>query len=1263
MRKSFRMFLALALMMLGAVSVNAQERISLQEVGFYSWDGWDGNAAKTGDASCEWGVGTSTGNVYGDMSVINYADLTLYSKLILTVTEGTPRVLFNRLKDEGQAGDTFEDSYLVDIPNKAWCTNKYQSVEGNVYTYDLKAIAKDYGFVHLHAIKGANWANVTVESAELETSGKVQQVGWTELTTNANLEGEDVAFYVAKEAPSQDILPAVITDGVGVDGTRGIMVKSAAGATNDWDSQFWIQLPEPMAAGTKVRVTFDYRSSLPVAGVSTQAHGTPGNYIHYEMMGNVDFSEEWQNFKWEGEITAAQAANADGTQFFQSIAFNLSIDKVNDVEFYFDNIRVEEYKYGVSSEFAFDVIQLDFGFDTNLPALVEACGKPRLIYPANCVSVKVNGVDANIMSVEGTADGRFYIFMEEAIEDEAATVEVAFSNPADAAYHLTYDGGPGGDVKDYAGVATYNYDVAAAEDAYAYIFVTPIVVSADPEHGSFNLPNSITDFKVTFDKNVDCAALVAKLGNEALAVEPAEGFAESVVLKRTSAGDLATGEYAISISKIYPEQRLDDEIFGDTTYTINVGKVNLDPSDTLRQVLPDYFAATAQGGIPEGWYMVYDGAVRAPGTTHGSGANMKTFADGGDFTRGFYTRTNGETPDQCIVEYGSLEGYDLVLEAGKKYKISYNLAAWSAASYVKFEIYGPNNDVVYSRIDATKSDVKNIANSGQVASGSNYVEYTYYPETTGNYKVRWTPCNAEGNLIGGMNEILLANPKVTYLPNAAGVEETQALIKALDAAKSILAVGQSNERYAGVALDELAATVAKYEAEYGDYTNPSAYTNAIAALDAAAKVMSDHRNLCDTYYALPEKAQQIVDDNAGKKFAGTELYAQLKDLAAKYVTKEISTVTETDPETGEPVEKEVVTLIVKTITDDTELQAAIDELQVPVNTSSKLFTEGETKMADTGIKVLVERLRLGAEALKSLGVAADDELVVAANNALEDDDELAEMIKTRLKLELYGQLKNADNTLFEEKLDTNTLNTYTDTYDMTVFVKNPNIYRLQDNLDFYKNGESTGNVPGWFVPDSLAAPGLSYGWGDPGYYISDVQFQTWGASYAVEQTIVDLPAGVYNIVGSFGERTEEAGALDGSYFYAKTSETPEGEVGDTISAPYIGQSFPVDNITIEGIVVADGLLTIGAVGGPSSHTFFNQVKLKIAGAAAGYDYAAAYQEIVNGVEENLAAPAQVLGIELYDLNGRRIMKAQQGIVIMRKYMSDGTIRVEKVIRK
>ncbi len=1248
MRKSFRMFFALALVMLGAVSVNAQERISLQEVGFHTWDGWDGNAAKTGDATCEWGVGTSTGNVYGDMSVINYADLTLYSKLVLTVTEGTPRVLFNRLKDEGQAGDTFEDSYLIDIPNKAWCTSKYQTVDGTVYTYDLKQITKDYGFCHLHAIKGANWANVTVESAELVSAGKVQQVGWTEITTNANLEGDDVAFYVAKEAPSADILPAVITDGAGVDGSRGIIVKSSAGATNDWDTQFWIEMPDYMAEGTKLRITFDYRSSLAVSA-STQAHDIPGDYIHYEMMGNVNFSEEWQQFKWEGELSAAQAANADGKKF-KSIAFNLSIDKENDVEFYFDNIRVEEYKYGVTAEFSSDVIKLDFGFDTNLPALVAAGGKPRLMYPAECVTVLIDGQEAAVLSVEGFADGRFYIFMEEGIDDNAE-VSLTFTNPADEAYHLVYDGGPGGDVKDYSGVLNYNFDAAAAEDAYAYIFLTPTLIAADPENGSFNLPNSISEFKVTFDKPVDCSQLEATLGSEKLTVDPATGLAENIVLRR-SGGDLATGEYALNITKIFPEVDIfGGEMYGDTTYVINVGKVSLDPSDTVKVVLPDYFSATGQGGIPEGWYMVYDGAVREPGTSHGSGANMKEFAAGGDFTRGFYTRTNNSTPDMCIVEYGSLEGYELVLEAGKKYKISYNLLSWKGTTFTRFEIYDPNNEIVYTRTDENKGTVNGA--TGIVVTGSNFVEYTFYPETTGNYKLRWTPSNANGELVEGMTEIVFANPKVTYLPAAAGVEETQALVKSLAAAKEIVAAcnASADNRYEGVALDNLAAVIAKYEAEYDTYTNPSAYSSAIADIDATAKVLADHRALCDAYYALPEQAQKIVDDNANKKFAKTELYATLAAMVGDYVTKEV--YTETDPETGEPVEK--VNYIVRKITDDAELQAAIDQLQVPVNTSSKLFTEGESKTADTGIKVLVERLRLGAEALKSLGVPADDALIVAANNALEDDDVLADAIKLRLKKEIFGQLKNADNTLFEEKMDEITLETYTDTYDMTVFVKNPNVYRLQDNLNF--NAE---NVPGWVAVDGQPAPGLSYGWSDPGYGISDCMFQTWGSSYAVEQTITDLPAGVYTVVGSFGERDNEESAA-GSFFYAKNSQNVEGEYAASIDAPVIGQAFPVDNIVLENVVVADGVLTIGAVGGPASHTFFNQVKVKMSGAIQGYDYGSAYEEVAAGVAETLA-PASVMGIELYDLNGRRVKVASKGIYVIRKFMSDGSIRTEKIFK-
>ena len=105
-------------------------------------------------------------------------------------------------------------------------------------------------------------------------------------------------------------------------------------------------------------------------------------------------------------------------------------------------------------------------------------------------------------------------------------------------------------------------------------------------------------------------------------------------------------------------------------------------------------------------------------------------------------------------------------------------------------------------------------------------------------------------------------------------------------------------------------------------------------------------------------------------------------------------------------EVEVFTHEFKELKDDNELKAAIEELQYLVNTTALLFTEGASMTSDTGVKVLVERLRLGAESLKNLGVEDDDPLIVEFNNTLTDDDALAEGMKNRLKLIMYEQLKN-----------------------------------------------------------------------------------------------------------------------------------------------------------------------------------------------------------------------------------------------------------------
>ena len=173
------------------INESVNQRISLQEVPFRSYTGWGVDAQVVGTADCAWVLNEPTGVPYGDGSVINRADLSHFSKLRVVATEGTPRFLLNRDMDEGQWSEDENESHLIEYPKEGWSEKyftKETTTEGDVYTVDLKQIKNDKGFVYLHAIKGANWADVTVSSMEVELDGNPQvsiavngegTVGWS----------------------------------------------------------------------------------------------------------------------------------------------------------------------------------------------------------------------------------------------------------------------------------------------------------------------------------------------------------------------------------------------------------------------------------------------------------------------------------------------------------------------------------------------------------------------------------------------------------------------------------------------------------------------------------------------------------------------------------------------------------------------------------------------------------------------------------------------------------------------------------------------------------------------------------------------------------------------------------------------------------------------------------------------------------------------------------------------------------------------------
>lgn len=1261
MRTFTKMFLSLALIMLGVMNVSAGERISLQEVPFCTWDGWGADAKPTGTADCLWVIGEGSGNVYGDTDVKNYADLSLYAKLIVTVTNGTPRFLLNRDIDEGQWKADESESHLIDNTQGGWSSKYFSSEttdEGTVYTVDLKQLAKDKGFAHLHAIKGANWQDVTVVSMEVERQGKVQQIGWTSIINNGDFEGDDMSsFVLALKADSGDgdvTYASERTEGAGKDGSYGLKVESMANAPQTWSTQLFVKFNEAMTEGTKWRFTMDVKSDA-AATVNSGSHAAPRTWIDGGIISEFTTANEWQTITAEGTISKNLAEKN-----FGSIAFDLNNDKVNANTFYFDNINFEVYKYGTTAEFSNDVILVDFGFDTNISELVKASGKKRLMFPMDCVTVKVNGKVAELYSVEGFDDGRFYIFLNEAAS-EGDEVLVSFTNPDDQTYHLIYTSGPGGDVNSFTDVQATLNDAIEDNEGYPYDYVTPIVVKADPEDGSFNLPNSIKDFKLAFDKNVDCAALVATINGQAMTVAPATGFAEEVTLTRVGTDDLPTGEYTVNVTKIYPEMRLSDEVFGDTTYVLNVGKVELDPNDVEETIMTDDFAASGDSWIVNSGSS--DGSMQAANA--GSGCRLMHNQSG--FAADILYLGQRDTPNGGVALYGIKESAKLTLKA-KNYHLTLKAAKWDgngADRTLKVQVL-PESAVNFedgSIIDETQilvEERKAIEPDFKTTTKSTDFDLVIPVTTEGNYIIRLVPGNNEGNPAGYSDASAIGNIKVQYLPNTAGAEWIRLLDAALESAK-LVRDKFAGERYEGADFTALDAAIAKYEVEKEGYTNPSAYTTAADDLNALATALENHGNLCNSYDEQVKKAIDVVRQNKENKFAATELYTTLCASVDKYHgTSEWRNVAPEDEDPNYQLFYEYDVLKV-----DEELTAAIAELKDVVTTTSLLFTEGVSATGDSGVKVLADRLRRGAETLKSLGVSEDDELVMAAVNTLTDDDALAEQVKTRIKQVVYGQLKNADNELFKPTVDADN-NEVVPTYDMSVFFKNPNIYALQ-----VKNGVNAENVPGWEVTNGGGEISTMWVGGTPRNVpgiAEDVVFTKYHGDVRYEQTITDLPAGVYTVVLDAVSWADESDLSNG-FVFVKTSATPaveEGGVEDrsvnfaaTADLTYHGQYVGHFDNVMEGIVVTDGQMTVGANFGNTSQWMFDQIKaIRLTAPANGFDYGTAYE---TGVET--AKVAKVRSIELFGLDGRRVNAASKGIVIVRKYMNDGTVRTEKVVRK
>lgn len=906
----------------------------------------------------------------------------------------------------------------------------------------------------------------------------------------------------------------------------------------------------------------------------------------------------------------------------------LTLNVFNPGDFYIDDVLVEQANIqGLS--FYNDVIKVNFGYAISTNILN---GAERLVLPEGCVSVKLDGKEVGIMTVELWKNGSFYIFLDDeypgdGIYDPVNTeVMVSFTNPTDAAYQLQYAANAPleGAVLNFEGEKAVYSEEVGKEDAFSYKFVTPTLVSADPEDGSFNLPLDMSEFKLTFNKPVDLSLVEAKLENEKLSVS-GEGFSTDVVLTRS--GSLTPGEYKLTVTKIYPEEMLYDDVFGTETLTLSFGKVNIDPSDTVRVVMTDGFELAGANNYPTGWRVMSDNVFKTSADDNwASGSRLMNGFTGGEFTTGMYL--SGRGGNEGWADYGMKDSEDekLHLTHGK-YQLTFRCAAWDTQEVrsVKVEISTDDEQTIMTQTTAVNPGPNN---SNKDVSTLEKVEVNFRVANEGNYVLKLWGLSAGGTNGGWGDAILFGNLQVKYLPAAAGVEETNILNTALAEAKAALEA-ISDERYLGADYYALQAAILAYDGKAEVFTSPSQFKNAAAELNEAVSALKNHKTLCDTYDPLVDQAKEARDFRTGTKFERHPGYAAIEAAIAKY-------------------EGQV-------LTDNDQLTEAITEL---TNTTNLMRNIG--RVVETYLSSMVS----GLSTLEQLGVY-NEELQAEVNDLLTDDAAVKNKVKSALQYAINKTLATPENDLFAVKQDPDTFEEYADSLDLSVFIENPELYYTSwdDKAPASVTNKplpSDENLPGWHFSNVQKGWDLSYHypWGGNAQYAynevtcpaANGMIASWTSSFDLEQTVNNLPAGKYTLVAGMTERVSDNKV---SYAFARTSDNVEYKAAP---ANVGGGTEPSDGnaIVLTGIEVTDGVLTIGSHVDSSECPFINYFHLYMTGAKEGYDYAAGIADVTES--------ANVRRIEWYDLNGRRINNGARGVVIRKQTMSDGTVRATKVVK-
>lgn len=1208
---------------------------------------------------------------HGNVYYLWYADIT--GTKTMTVT-GTPnmkiRLMLNRMEVGNGGGDEDGGSYVELIQDIG---------EDGKTVFDLSS----YEYVHVNAIK-VPWGapGGVVKSIMLEGTVK-PTTGILSLIENGDAEGDNLAsFPVSYDGPNNgDTAPdsPEIVEG-GVDGSKCFKVTSFPTPTETWHTQFYIKFDQPMQEGDEWRLVFWAKADAD-ALVSTSAQGKPRDYHAGSGIDNFTVTTEWQRFERNGVVTADMANGGKGGGYL-SLAIDLnnsSNGAVGPNTFYFDNIEFG-YDLGVANPlsnikttYGGYAVKLDLANTTNIADLVAANDGKPVLFPVESAIVTWNDNATELATVEGHSDGNIYVFVDR-VEGEKnfnkqtdATVKVAFNNPeGDLQVKFTQGKWEGQILPEISGFEC-EYD-EALKTMMSSNYASATLESITPEAESINLTSATNEFTVTFSQSVDAESVKATLGDEPLQAVATDND-KVVILKRTAATELK-GVQTLTISEVMTLFGYELEEPIEVKYSW--GPTNTDA--TIQTFLTDDFLE--KGGS----WTVLSGKAEQPANS-GSGCRI-IVGDGGIFdyaSTGFaeaIAYVGARDSELAYLKYGDNENFRLHLEPNT-YHLSFDAARWDGGTgadadrQVTAEIYtlgefDEEGNVISGGTPLIDPVTKSIKPMFKSSRDAEHFDIEFTVTEASDIVIKITTANLQGNAAAWNDACAIGNIKVQYVPEGVlGLENVLALEAALNTAK-LTRDGKKTERYAGEAFNALDAVVNKYETAV--VSAPSEFEKAIKELQDASDALTAHAKKCDEFDNKPKQAHNKLLE-LDSKFADDPVYTNLEATINKYATVTKETVEGEEGE--EPQTVYTVTPIV--ITDDAQLDAAISEIQTAIDKTGML-TVGNSSNGTKGYAALHERLRLGVETAIALGMSEEDEVVKYVNSIKGDDDEAAAMLKKVITAKLYEQLKNENQTVADLNAGYS--------LDMSVFVKNPNIYVTKSS----NNSQDPDMCPGWTIQNDGEGD-ISVEWSigpaNGGHVATDETPADEAISInklpvTFKQEITDLPAGIYQFTAAMGERRSDsdmpiadygedldacrADIFPQEYMFVvvgndtiKTSVTTNGKSWGTFT----------ENNTIysENVTITDGKVTIGAKNdGAKSWFAFNDIKVTLVAPAAGFDYANAYNQALTGIDVTEAAPATVKAVGLYDLNGRQLPAAKKGVVIVKKVMSDGSVKTEKIVK-